>query len=503
MIKKIFYALFFMSFLGLIAFFFYNKLKNKLKPEEEIITATTQTIIPAVSAQVNNIDGSGDTIHTSKDANVFLELYNDEIFVDSLSADLNSDGVEDQIIAVKKILDPFLYLIISIQNQAIQRWERTEEIRTSITQPKSLSFYTMELHNSLPAIVYSGMSSDNGQTLSIQSLSLDKDNKLKFEQIADLHADVQIELKISENISSNIINENQSLINSFAAYKIYTYSSDPKSPNTLNQIQTEYYWNEKINKYEKGREIEIPGEKIETQLLRKLQAGNMESYIEFLSGLWHIPSSGKNINQNIYLDKTNNIIIFSIDNTQEVYEITSTLPRRYGLFFTTTNKSIPNIVRRVDIEIKAFDEIQVRVIESVARIKFATDSLWNGTYKKFNDYSQVNIEQRSDKTKQIKDIFTKQETEWNSSSEDYIYFNKNKYSLTLNNSTEKGFFNIIEVKDLLVLQTKNEKKQTSFYIMEFLEENKKQTISLTKINLNINDIQILEDEPIIFVRDFK
>lgn len=32
---------------------------------------------------------------------IFLELSNDETFVDAISDDLNEDGVEDQIIAVK------------------------------------------------------------------------------------------------------------------------------------------------------------------------------------------------------------------------------------------------------------------------------------------------------------------------------------------------------------------------------------------------------------------
>ena len=460
----------------------------------------TQTIIPAAFSRINGItEASAETERDTSDAKIFLELYNDEIFTDALSADLNGDGVDDQIIAVKKLLDPFLYLIISIQNPITRKWERTEEIRTAVTQPKSLTFYAMELEDSLPAIVYSGMSSDNGQNFSIQKIRKDKKEALEFDQIADLHADIQIRFDETGSTADPYGGREAEKAKTFADYRIYTYNSDPETPNTLNQIQTEYLWSAKTNKYEKGREIKIPGEKIESRLLRSLQTGSTESFAEFLSGVWNLSVPGGTADRSIYFDKKNGIIIFNIDRTEEVYEIQSTLPRRYGLFFNANNKSIPNIIRRIDAEIKGIDEIQVRVTENVARIRFATDSLWNGSYKKNTGQLQT-AAAADDPAANVKAYILKSPNEWEGSIGSVLELHKNTYRLKRDGSSTSGYFDIININGKPILQMKNAENKNSFYLLNFEEQELRQTITLTKIQLNISEILPTGDDPIVFTR---
>ena len=182
MFKQIMYAISALIILIVLSFLIYLKfIRSNTKGEEKIVT---QTIIPIVSSQIDNENKKTENYSANTETRIFLELFNDETFVDAISDDLNEDGVEDQIIAVKKLLDPFLYLIISIQNPITQKWERVEEIRTTITQPKSLTFYIMNLTQDPKSLIYSGMTSDNRQVLSIHTIKKDKGRNIELAQIA-------------------------------------------------------------------------------------------------------------------------------------------------------------------------------------------------------------------------------------------------------------------------------------------------------------------------------
>lgn len=491
MFKRIMYIISALIVLAVLSFLIYLKfIRSNTKGEEKIVT---QTIIPIVSSQIDNKDKKNENYSANTETRIFLELFNDETFVDAISDDLNEDGVEDQIIAVKKLLDPFLYLIISIQNPITQKWERVEEIRTTITQPKSLTFYIMNLTQDPKSLIYSGMTSDNRQVLSIHTIKKNKDGNIEFAQIADLHADMQIQIKEIETQDEAPV--------SLSSYRIYTYDSDPSAPNTLNQIETEYTWNVKTQKYEEGLKKIIPGEKIEVQLLRKLQSGNMESFIDFLSGLWFQEEENKETGRSVYFDKNDSHIIFNLDNVEEIYEIKTTLPRRYGLFFTTNNKSIPNIVRRVEIEIKGLDEIQVRVIEDVLRIKFGTASLWNGKYKKNTNLLLNNTNEKENNAEKAKSILSKSSNQWKSANNVFLDLLGNSYTLQQSEDIEKGYFNILEINEKIIMQMKSEKDTTKFYLLEISEKKNVQRMVLTKIKLSINDVTPTGDEPIIFERE--
>ncbi|UTC64851.1 pallilysin-related adhesin [Treponema sp. OMZ 788] len=491
MFKKIVYIIAALIILIVLSSLIYLKFIHSNKKEEEKIV--TQTIIPIVSSQIDNQDKKNENDSPNTDTKIFLELLNDEAFVDAISDDLNEDGVEDQIIAVKKLLDPFLYLLISIQNPITQKWDRVEEIRTTITQPKSLTFYIMNLTEDPKSLIYSGMTSDNRQVLSIQTITKNNNGSVQLAQIADLHADMQIQIKEIET--------QEETVSSLSSYRVYTYNSDPSAPNTLNQIETEYTWNAKTKKYEEGLQKTIPGEKIEVQLLRKLQSGNMESFIDFLSGLWFQEEGNKETGRSVYFDKNDSHIIFNLDNVEEIYEIKTTLPRRYGLFFTTNNKSIPNIIRRVEIEIKGLDEIQVRVIEDVLRIKFGTASLWNGNYKKNTNLLLNNTAQRENNAEKTKKNLSKSSNQWKSINNTFLELSGNLYMFTRSEDIEKGYFNLLEINDKIIIQMKPEKGTNKFYMLELSEKKNVQRMVWTKIKLSINDATPTGDEPIIFERE--
>ncbi len=484
----IFASLIIIVIAGLLLYFKITKKETVPEP-----TPLTKTVIPTDFSKEKEILTEANTPTTNTiNSKLFLELDSSEVFLDLISVDLNQDGMDDQIIAVKKLLDPFLHLIFAIQDPISHKWSRIHDIKTTITEPKSLNFYTMQLSNPIPLLVYSGITSENQQVLSIQKII--KNTNLQFEEVISLNADVKIQIQELQS------SEDDELID-FSSFKIYTYDADPNAPNTLNQVKTEYVWDYNTNTYEKGLTTTIPGEKIETKLLKELKKGDKESITEFLNALWFKKiNKSSDRNRSFYFDKKENIIIFNRTGIEEIYEIISINSLRYGLYLKTQNKSIPNIIRYVRVEVKGVDEIYIGVRENVRRIKYVTKSLWTGNYKKNLPQSHREVTKRNI-LKDLKDALNKSKKEWTNAEQNRLVFDNNKYTLEFFNEKESGMYNILEIKDKTVLQLRNNKKQNTFYLIKLSEKEKIQTITLEKIKLKINEIVEFSKEEITLKRE--
>ncbi len=489
--KKFFYGIVLLILFLFAVFLAY--LKFTQKDEININTPVVQTIIPERVSQIHNKSDNYEQKISTVESRVFLKLSDNETFIDAISEDLNNDNIEDQIIAVKKLLDPFLYLIISIQDPQTQKWERLAEIKTSITEPKSLNFNIIKLTDSLPAITYSGMTSDNRQSFAIQKI--EKAAPLAFNEIISLTAEIKIQVKTPEASDAD------SVVN-FSSFKIYAFDSDPEAPNSLNQIQTEYVWSNRTKKYEKSNITKISGEKIEYRLLQKLKTGNTESIIDFLSGLWFKePETKTDKGRSFYFDDDEKIIIFNLDNIEEIFEISSMTPLRYGMFFFTHNKSIPSIIRRISIEVRGVDEIHIRVIEDVRRLKFGASSVWNGNYKKNTGIETPQKDNNKKALNTIRHSLEKSKNEWTNNDNATLNLEGKKYRLTMYGKPETGVFNILEIKGKFVLQLRSSNGTSKFYLAELNETGKKQILSITKVKINIEEIISEEDETIILNRE--
>lgn len=96
-----------------------------------------KTVIPAVQGgkptflQEESIPGD-DITHTS-----LIPLQTGETLVASFSADLDLDGYDDQVIAVKTPDSPFIKVAAGLYNPLVNRYERAVEITTDIEQAKT------------------------------------------------------------------------------------------------------------------------------------------------------------------------------------------------------------------------------------------------------------------------------------------------------------------------------------------------------------------------------
>jgi hypothetical protein len=177
--------------------------------------------------------------------------------------------------------------------------------------------------------------------------------------------------------------------------------------------------------------------------------------------------------------------------------------RRFGFSIIADNSSISSIKRRIEIDIKNIDEVQVKVIENIARLKITTSSNWDGLYrKKKNVFSMPTVEEPISYL-ELKAIFSNSTITWINEN-GFLRTNDSAYILKYNEKEEKGLFNLITFDDKNIMQTKSEANKKSFYIVEIIkEQNMKEnveelSIKLTPINFMLSKIEVINEKPIIF-----
>jgi len=475
--KKVFYVLCIAAVFVIIGVLAYQRI---IRQKMQVAPQNAQTIIP-IAPQVQQREA----VHSEdipEDTQSFITLLSDEVLVTDIQADVNGDGKEDKIIAAKKLSDQFIYLFIFLQDNETQAFTRTVEIKTEATHAKTLSVYTLAVQEyQYPIIVYSGMNADNMQIFGMYTLASDKNNILHSNSLVGIQADGQIILKSDRD-------------NSISGYTISAYYSDSDAPNTLNQIEKQYAWNEKKELFEQIREIKIPGKKIESQFLKKFQTGDTHAFQEFLEGLWYQPSAKKDQNRSIFFNRSENEIIFSVNNIQELFTIDSITPRRFGIYFSTKNASISSIHRRIDIELIGIDEVRIRVIDNIARLKIGVASNWDGSYRKINN--TVREAQNNAAFDNIKKLLIADGKTWTNAEGYSLSFSDNTYQLLQDTVRNTGWYTILQIKDTTVLQLKDTENRERFF--KLLLDNGGTRLNIMEISVTLNGITSIGNSPLLF-----
>ena len=475
--KKLFYVLCIAAVIALIGVLAYQRI---VRERRHTIPQSAQTIIPAASQSSQQESASPE--YVPETAQSVITLLRDEVLVEEIQADLNGDNKEDKIIAAKKLSDQFIYLFIFLQDAEAQTFTRVAEIKTDATHAKTFSVYTLiapEYQH--PIIVYNGMNADTMQVFGMYALAIDKNNIWQSNALAAIQADGQIILKNEQD-------------NSISDYMISAYYSDKDAPNTLNQIEKQYTWNAKKESFVQTKEIKIPGKRIETQFLQKFQMGNTAVFQEFLEGLWYQPSAQKDQNRSIFFNRSGNEIIFSINNIQELFTIDSITPRRFGIYFSTKNTAISSIHRRISIELLGVDEVYIRVIDDIARLKIGVASNWDGSYRKIN--STVREVQSTTTLDAIKKILTADEKIWTSAEGYSLSFSDNTYRLLQDTVQRSGWYTVFQIKDTTILQLKDTENTEHFFNLIFDHASKR--LTLIEVAVTLSGVTPIGNSPLIF-----
>lgn len=430
----------------------------------------------------------------TKSASV-IPLLPEESFIQALSVDLNRDGQVDQVIALKRAAEPNVYLVAAIHNPLTGQPERVAEIKTGVTQVRTLAFYAMDVVGDRSnALVYSGMTQENLQLLAVYLPATGQDGKTALRAVADLRSDGPIavqEVRRSEAYNLGLTNGD--------SYPIYAYHSDPESPQTLSQIERVYRWDANRQRYELASEAKIAGKKIESQILRQLQGGNLEAFEDFLSGLWFRQGETSSDDARyVFFNLDDDDILFHSGSTEEIFLRESGAPRRYGVYFSSRNRSIPSIRRLIDIELTGIDEIRVKVFEDV-RLKIGVASDWDGNYRKMAGTVPARARE-GDAARERVSALLAEGGAWASGDGQELRLDGGRYTLSTPAGVESGGWALVAVKGRAVLQMKGTSSPSRFYLVEEPKDAVGQVLILTPVRVSIDGTEFLGPPPIRFER---
>lgn len=478
--KKFFSLLFFAVLAGLFSWLWFSRSALSYTPENR---KSVRTIVPDENGK-NAGSGERETSIQEYDESKIQPLImigNDETFLQAITVDLDQDGASDQVCAVKKISDQSILLVPGIQNPLTGEYVRLEPIGTGIAQARTLVFYSLDLIGDRKnVLVFSGMSQDNMQILAAYLPETDQNGTTSLNAIVNLRADGSITIQdIARSDAYNLG------LTPGESYPIFTYNSDPDSPDTLDQIERMYVWDKMLRRYIQKKESKVPGKKIETRLVNQLQSGNIDSFEQFLDGLWYMTTTASGSpSRSLFFDLQNSEIVFHSESTEEIFFKESGAPRRYGIYLTTRNSSISSIRRLIDIELTGIDEIRMKVVEDV-KLKITVASSWDGIYRKRADGRAGT---QGTATPIPAGLFQTPLDSWTAEDGSILKTLRHRYVLVRGATEETGSWAFLTAGNEPVVQMKadGEQKKSNFYTIALTGSavNKDSILTLTEVSVS-------------------
>lgn len=480
---KRFYIIFFSCIGIILCVLFFGR--NIFFPQKSNVT-TSRIVIPAVENTKDTSKTQDKPTGTQTNVNLtaFVPMASDETLIATHSADLNGDSFEDQVIAVKKSSSPYINLIVGLYNPEITVYFRNVEISTEIVQVKTFSCYTLDITGErINTLIYTGFTENNESVLQAFNGAQNEEQGFYLEKIADLKSSGTIFIESVTRTDAYAM----SLVNG-DCYPIWVYGTDEEDKDNFVQIQTRYKWNPQERLYLKDYETRVTGKKLVAKELQRIQDGTVETFMEFLEGLWYRTSSKTNETRYLFFDREQNEIIFLFDQTQEIYTITNSTLRRNGIYMSTANKSISNLTRRLDISLMSTDTIRIKLKDDL-RMVIGEETVWDGNYKKMT--STTSQEKVGDKKEisYFSDFLKTEKNPWSFQDGITIEFKETTFDIQKDGIVESGVYSTVPIGDSQILQCRSNSKSlpSGFYDVKSLNDGKKtgkKIIELLPVSLN-------------------
>lgn len=376
--KKFITALFFVvCILALgVALYYYLSARASQAEASRPIATRRLTVEPSGAAAEN---ASGDE-ESEPTLNRIGTLPN-EVVLDVLSLNLDTDEGEEQILTVRKTDRPegTLFLVVADYLPDRRAWVRSWEGELPVTKLTTLQVQTKDLVGDHTLCILAwGMNDANEQTLSVFGRDDDEEREaLSYRPIATLSAD-SIEVEETERSEGYQLGQTKG-----ESYRIVTYHRDKESSNLLDQIKTFYVWDGEKGGYAEAGSEKIPGALVEKEMASQVLTGKEEDFEAFLDGVWYDTAVGPSDEKArlIVFDRASGSITFYSAEAQEVFQWTESHSTRYGLYIGSQNESVTNLRRLMDIELTGAESISIRIFEDL-RMKIDAEDRWDGNYRK-------------------------------------------------------------------------------------------------------------------------
>ncbi|MEE1181847.1 MAG: pallilysin-related adhesin [Treponema sp.] len=428
--------------------------KKSIYKEEEK-TVTSSVVIPKTNSETQ---GPVQDVAVEDEDAAFVSLiplHGNETLLSIVSMDFDGDGFDDQVNAVRTMDTPYISLIVGLYNEKTSTYDRKAELNTEIIQAQTFSYTGIDLSGDhRNALVYQGFAENGDSILKAFHIS-NYNGRFVLRKIADLRGDGTIFVQQMDRYDAY----ERSKANG-TSFPIWVYTTDTEKENSNDQLQIQYEWSSAENQYVKTKTLRVAGSRIAAKELAKIQDGTVETFANFLEGLWYMNESDGSGVRYLFFNYGSKEIIFFKDDTEEVYIWAHSNIRRNGMYLSTINQEIENLKRRVDISLKSTEEIHLRIQDDV-RMRISESTVWDGDYKKTkqnNFKSKLKTRKSSD---ELSVEFEKIKS-WKTSEGYIVKLAEGRFSVTGDNFSDEGSYFWQTSKDLNLIQFRSENKENAF-----------------------------------------
>ena len=377
-----------------------------------------------------------------------IPLQSDETLLSVVSMDFDNDGFDDQVNAIRTSASPYISLLVGLYNPSKSTYERSMIISTQISHVLTFSFTGIDLiGNHTNALVYQGFA-ENGDSLLQAFLITNRNGKPGLNLIANFRGDGIIFIQQLDRYDAYEKSQVKGL-----SYPIWVYTTDSSKPESNEQLQICYDWNEDERKYTETKRIRVAGSRLQAKELAKIQDGTIETFAKFLDGLWcKINSSSSDANY-VFFDWQSQEIIFFNTDFEEVYRWVHSNLRRNGVYITSINQQIENLHRSINVSLISIDEIRLRLQDDV-RLLINESNVWDGEYKKLN-FEQDYFKNKNKDSKTNSVSITKKIEEnifWTTADGSVLKFENGNFTSESEGSLEKGYYTFIQIQNEYFIQ---------------------------------------------------
>lgn len=445
--------------LVLVNLIFFKNRSRSIRPK---------VITPISADSKNNNLSDKDLVTEDSVITTFVPLHSTETLINTLNVDFDGDSLDDQIIAVHKADSQFIFLIVGLYNSESNSYDRFAEISTDIAKIRTFSYSAIDITGThKTALVYQGVKSNGDSVMKIYHYEK-KGKHGELVSIGDFASDGTIFIQQTERSEAYELSQAKG-----SSYKVWVYSSDKTEENVesnsgVSQIQTEYSWNDEEKQYTQSKQFRITGSRLAAKELARIQNGNVDTFAEYLNGLWYKTANVGSEPRYIYFNYDTKEVIFLSDGAEGVYSWEDSNLRRSGIYLTVVNSIISSMKRRFDIMLTGVNEVYVHVRDNIGMVIKENDQ-WDGTYKKMSFQTTFGDE----KKESLVDEFSKELTSnsvWVDNEGNRFSFNKNEYIYEHSIKKDVGMYVFQQVGSYAAIQFRSDENNgllNDSYTMKF------------------------------------